>query len=796
MLLRTLFFCVLLISSTFSFAQRSTILFNDDWLFYRGNAQEADDPQFDDKDWRKVQLPHDWSIEDLPASNSPFAPNAVSQVSGGFTTGGMGWYRKKFLVPASQKGKRFYLQFDGVYMNAAVFINGRRLGKHPYGYTSFWYDITDRLKYDTTNVLAVSITNEGMNSRWYSGSGIYRHVWLTIVDPVHIAPWGTAITTPEVSTTSATVRLKIKFANSKAENASVLVKTRIISQSGTTVGTVETTQTLASKTGGEVSQEITVNKPALWSIENPALHKAIVEVYQDNQLIDQQETSFGIRSISFDAQNGFRLNGKTVKLKGGCVHHDNGPLGAKAYDRAEERRVQLLKQSGYNAIRCAHNPPSPAFLDACDRNGMLVIDEAFDMWTEQKNPFDYHLYFNDWWKRDVESMVYRDRNHPSVIMWSTGNEIPNRERPEVAAMSKIITDYIHGLDSSRPVTCGVNGVEENKDPLFKTMDVAGYNYAFHRYEEDHKRVSDRVMYGSESFASKAFDNWEAVEKNPWAIGDFVWTAFDYIGEASIGWLGYPQTQKFYPWTLAYCGDIDICGWKRPQSYYRDAVWKKNALSLFVRAPKPTFDTNANRAAWSEWHWYDDVASWNWKGYESKALPVVIYSSCDEVELFLNNRSLGRKATNRSNKYVAEWQVSYESGILKAIGYTGKRKVSETILQTANDVSAIELEADRKTIKADGQDLSYITVELTDSKGVRHPDAENLVKFEVEGSATIVGVGNAKPNSIESYQQPQRKAWQGRCLVIVKSEREPGAITLKASSQGLQTAQITITSSKE
>jgi beta-galactosidase len=776
-------------------AQRSTILFDDDWRFFRGNAQSADEPAFDDSQWRKVQLPHDWSIEDIPGTSSPFQLGAVSQVSGGFTAGGMGWYRKSFVIPRSQKGKRFYIQFDGVYMNAVVYINGKRLGRHPYGYTSFWYDITDRLKFDTTNVLAVSVTNEGMNSRWYSGSGIYRHVRLTTVESLHIAPWGVSISTPQVTANAATIEVHTKlnvFTNplsSIRDTSAIVVKTSILNPSGVEVAKVET------KTSSLVAdQKIIVQKPHLWSLENPNLHTAVVTIYRYGVVTDETKTSFGIRSISFTAQNGFQLNGKTVKLKGGCVHHDNGPLGARAYDRAEERRVQLLKASGYNAIRCAHNPPSPAFLDACDRLGMLVIDEAFDMWNEQKNPFDYHLYFNEWWKKDIESMVQRDRNHPSVIMWSTGNEIPNRATPEVAVMSKKITDYVHSLDSTRPVTTGINGVAENEDPLFATIDVGGYNYAYHLYEQDHNRVPNRVIYGSESFAMKAFENWQAVEKYPWVVGDFVWTAFDYIGEASIGWLGYPQTQKFYPWNLAYCGDIDICGWKRPQSYYRDAVWKKNALSLFVRPLKPTFDTNANRAAWSEWHWYDDVASWNWEGDEGKILPVVVYSSCDEVELFLNSKSLGRRKTDTTNKYTAQWNVAYQPGELKAVGYSNKKKVNEALLQTAGNPSRIKLTADRTTINADGQDLSYITVELTDDKGVRHTKAEDLIQFEIEGPATIIGVGNAKPNSLESYQQPQRTAWQGRCLVIVKAEKKAGAIILKAKAANRQPAQITITSS--
>lgn len=792
MIMKAIVLSFFLFVSITSDAQRNTILFNDNWLFHRGGALGADEASVNDSAWRPVQLPHDWSIEDLPGTNSPFHRGAISQVSGGFTTGGTGWYRKWFTVPATEKGKRFYLQFDGIYMNANVYVNGRSMGGHPYGYTSFYYDITDQLKYGEKNLIAVRVRNEGENSRWYSGSGIYRNVWLTSVNPMHVGQWGTSISTPQVSTTAATVKLKTKLRNSGNKASRFLLRTRILNEKGTEIGKTESSQNIGDSSTGEFEHTLIIQKPALWSVETPHLYAAVLEVYDGLQLIDTQETKFGIRSISFDAVNGFRLNGKTMKLKGGCVHHDNGPLGAKAYDRAEERKVELLKASGYNAIRCAHNPPSPAFLDACDRIGMLVIDEAFDTWKNGKNQFDYNLYFEAWWKRDIESIILRDRNHPSIIMWSTGNEIPNRDKPEVVTVSKMISDYVHQLDSTRPVTCGVNGVEENKDPFFATLDIAGYNYAPQKYREDHKRLFQRVIYGSESFAIDAFDYWMEVEDNPWVIGDFVWTAFDYIGEASIGWLGFPQAQNFFPWTLAYCGDIDICGWKRPQSYYRDALWKKNALSVFVTSPKPSFDTNANKASWSRWHWKDEVADWNWKGYENKLFPVSVYSSCDEVELFLNGKSLGRKQTNRSNKFTADYIVPYKPGSLKVMGYTGRKKIAETELKSAGEVSQIKLSADRSNIKADGHDLAYITVELTDTNHTRNPKAENMIEFEVEGPATIVGVGNANPVSVESYQQPHRKAWQGRCLVIVKSDKKAGDIILRAKSDGLKPAQVRIT----
>ncbi|TMI97840.1 MAG: DUF4982 domain-containing protein [Bacteroidetes bacterium] len=775
-----------------------TTVFDFDWRFHRGGAQGAEMPGFDDSKWRKVDLPHDWSIEDLPGTRSPFDPNAISQVSGGFTVGGTAWYRKTFTIPADQKNKRIHIQFDGVYMNADFWLNGEFLGDHPYGYTSFWFDITDKIKLGEKNTIAVLVKDEGQNSRWYSGSGIYRHVWLKTLEPVHVSPWGIYITTPDANVSSAKVNIKTNVTNATTNALPVKLVTRILNSKGDEVARTESQQQINSKASNEFTQNLSVSSPELWSIESPALYTAITEVYNENRITDKAEIKFGIRTISFDATNGFRLNGKTVKLKGGCVHHDNGPLGSKAYDRAEERRIELLKASGFNAIRCAHNPPSPAFLDACDRLGILVIDEAFDMWRLPNNPYDYHLYFDDWWQKDIESMVMRDRNHPSVIIWSIGNEIREMENPKVIEVARMLGNHIRKLEPTRPITAAVNNLRPQKDSYFATLDVCGYNYAAggdHKqeslYTQDHNRVPDRIMMGTESYALEAFAAWMGVIDNPFVIGDFVWTAFDYIGEASIGWKGYWQKSNFYPWNLAYCGDIDICGWKRAQSYYRAAIWKENQVSVFVKPPKPSFPLNPDKQSWSKWEWHDVLADWNWPGFENRPLEVSVYSSCDEVELFLNGKSLGKKQTNRDTRFTVTWNVPYHPGSLKVVGYSNGKDVASSQLQTARQISKIKLSADRSTIKADGQDLSYITVELEDANGVRNPKAENLVKFTVQGG-TIVGVGNANPVSLESYQLPQRKAWQGRCLAIVKSSVKPGTITVTASVDGLPSSTLLIT----
>jgi beta-galactosidase len=779
-----------------------TNLFNRGWRFHLGGALSAEKVNFDDSAWRILDLPHDWSIENLPGTESPFNRDAISQVNGGFTTGGTGWYRKSFVIPEIQQTKRFIIQFDGVYMNSEVWINGVSLGNHPYGYTSFWFDITEKVNFGKPNILAVKVRNEGENSRWYSGSGIYRHIWLKVLDPVHLAQWGTAITTHEVSATMAKVNIRNKINNQSDTTIKVKLITRILNSSGHQILQSETAKIIEKSAVLEFIQDLDVKNPELWSTELPALYTAITEVYANDRLTDRSETKFGIRSIKFDVVNGFQLNGKSMKLKGGCFHHDNGPLGARSFDRAEERRVELLKASGFNAIRCSHNPPAPAFLDACDRLGMLVIDEAFDMWADGKNANDYHLWFEKWWQKDMESMIKRDINHPSVILWSIGNELPGMNTPEVVKTASMLADFARKADPSRKVIAAVNGLNPDKDPFFATLDIAGYNYGSggdhnknNIFEIDHKRVSSRIMIQTESYPLEAFKSWMDVTDYPWLAGDFVWTAFDYIGEASIGWRGYWQEQNFYPWNLAFCGDIDICGWKRPQSYYRDALWMSNQLSLFVKPPKPSFEENPNRESWSKWHWLDALADWNWKGHENSPLEVTAYSSCEEAELFLNGESFGKRKTNRSTEFKAIWNVPYQAGEIKVNGYSGNKQVNSSLLRTALEPVKIKLVADKNEIKADGQDLSYITVELTDENGVRNPKAENLVKFEIEGPGEIIGVGNANPMSTESYTASERKTWQGKCLVVIKSTDSKGKIILRTVSEGLKSSVIAINSIK-
>ncbi len=768
--------------------------FDADWLFQRGGAQGAEAVGFDESRMQAVQVPHDWSQDNIPGTDSPYSAAAESQVNGGFTAGGTGWYRKHFRLTEAQRGKHVEVLFDGVYRNARVWLNGQQVGQQRYGYTSFRLDLTPHLRPDGDNVLAVKCTNLGENSRWYSGSGIYRHVWLEVDDEQRIAPWGVSVTTPTVTEQAATVEAVTEVIS---QGSTYEVHTQVLGPDGKLV--VEQ-RNPATGLELQVKQTLQVPKPQRWSVEQPSLYTLVTRLSVAGEVVDEQRTAFGIRTIGVSVEGGFALNGKTLELKGGCIHHDNGPLGARALDRAEERKIELLKAAGFNALRLAHNPPSPYLLAVCDRLGMLVIDEAFDMWRVPKNPEDYSLDFDANWAHDLGTMVRRDRNHPSVIMWSIGNEVPERASAEGAATARELAGFVRALDPTRLVTTGVNGLSNDKDPFFAAVDVAGYNYESggdHGRSDvfgyDHERLPARIMYQSESYPIEAFAAWQTALDKPYVLGDFVWTAWDYLGEASIGWLGYPQTAAFFPWNLAYNGDFDICGWKRPQSYYRDALWKADQVSVFVHAPTPSFpEVNAELASWSKWNWDDVVDHWTWPGQEGKTLRVEAYSSCEEVELLLDGRSLGRKPTGVAEAYRARFDVPYAAGKLEAVGYRGGKRVSSAQLQTAKAATGLKLTADRKVIEADGNDLSYVTVEITDAAGTRLPTADQQLSFALTGPGRIVAVGNADPRSLESSVGNQRKAWRGRALVIVQSTGEAGAIGLTATSPGLPPATLQLT----
>ncbi|HEY4786726.1 MAG TPA: glycoside hydrolase family 2 TIM barrel-domain containing protein, partial [Bacteroidales bacterium] len=535
------------------------------------------------------------------------------------------------------------------------------------------------------------------------------------------------------------------------------------------------------------------------------IYTAVCEIMKEGITVDKIVTKFGIRTLRFDSENGFFLNGKHVKLKGGAMHENNGPLGAVTNNRAEERRVELMKACGFNAIRCAHNPPSTAFLDACDRLGILVIDESFDVWTKGWLDNDYHLYFNDWWKKDITSIIMRDRNHPSIFTWGIGNQIRENRDSIGIAIAYQIAGLVRTLDPSRPVTADVAQTGRNWrncppeewgkcDPVFAALDICGYSYQSSQYENDHQRLPNRILYSIEIDPRHSFENWMRAMDYDYVLGNFEWTAMDYMGEVASGWYSFSERPKsFFPWNSSYTGDFDMCGFRRPRSYYRDILFKnENKLSVFVNTPVSSFDGKGS----SYWGWDDVKASWTWPGYEGKELTAVAYSSCDSVSLFLNNKLMGTKGTSRETEFKATWQVPYESGMLKAFGYVKGIKVAEWELVTAGKPAKIKLTADRKTIKADGQDLSYITVDITDKNGILNPQFNELIQFRIEGDGSIAAVGNSNPKSIESFQQPFRKAYEGKCLVIVRSNHKAGQIVLHASGKGLASEKIIISKTNE
>jgi len=764
-------------------------LFDSNWKFFLGDAPSVSTVEFDDQNWRNLDLPHDWSIEGTLDVKNPMGND------GGYFPAGLGCYRKTFTLPASVKGKLVSIYFEGVYMNAEVSINGKLLGVHPYGYTSFSYDLTPYLKLYDKNVLSVRVDNSKQkNCRWYSGSGIYRHVWMVVSDPIHVAQWGVTVTTPNVSTKKATVIVKTLVKNETGLAQNVSLRTTLLDANARTAGENQQEVQLPANSEKEVEQIVQVSKPLLWTPETPNLYQAQVRIEKNKKVVGNIQTPFGIRSLKYTTENGFQLNGKTIKLNGGCVHHDNGCLGAAAFDRAEERRVQILKSAGFNAIRTSHNPPSEAFLDACDRLGMLVIDEAFDGWKERKNDYDYAMYFDTWWQRDLEAMVLRDRNHPSIIMWSIGNEVIERKKPEAVAIAKMLVDCVHKNDPTRPVTSAMTAWDNDWDifdPLMATHDVCGYNYQLHRAPSDHERVPSRVIVQTESYPRDAFANWKMVQSHNYILGDFVWTALDYLGESSIGRWYYPGDKPgeswegvFFPWHGAYCGDIDLTGWRKPISHYRSMLYNDNEkLYMAVREPNPDLG-KIKTTGWAVWPTWE---SWTWPGYEGKELEVEVYSKYHKVRLYLNQKLIGEQATTEEHEFKATFNVPYAKGELKAVGVVDNNEVETTLLQTSGEAAKIKLIADRTKIFANGQDLSFVTVEVTDKDGKLQPNAENLLQFKIDGPGIIAGIDNANMKDVDPYVGTSRKTWHGRALVVVRSTKSAGNIKLTVSSKGLNNA---------
>jgi beta-galactosidase len=848
--------------------------FDAGWRFHRGDAPGAERPEFDDAAWRSLDLPHDFSIEALPprleengagalwgetalpARIGPF--DSVESEGGrstGWVVGGTGWYRKRFAANAVPAGRQAEIVFDGVYMNSDVWLNGQLLGNHPYGYTAFSYDLTPHLRRDGENVLAVRVRNEGRNSRWYSGSGIYRHVWLNVTGEVRVPLWGIGVTTPEVAKDSATVKVAIKIENRGKAAHDVAVRVRLLDSKNVAAGSHEATQSVAAGGSAQVEQSFAVAAPQLWSTATPRMYRAEVDLVVGGSRVDQASAAFGIRKIEVDAENGLRINGEAVKLKGGCLHHDNGLLGSATIDRAEERRVELMKKNGFNAIRTSHNPPSPAFLDACDRVGILVLDEAFDCWERQKNPQDYHLYFDDWWQRDVDAMVLRDRNHPSVIFWSIGNEIGECTQPRGVEIAKQLVDRIKSLDTTRPVTEAVNGIfaaGTSLDLAFQYLDVGGYNYMWNRYEGDHARLPQRVMMGTESFPLQAFQNWQLVRKHPYVLGDFVWTGMDYLGESSIGnaQLSQPAGRGGMGGLAggaggrgpgaAGAGAPTAAGPGGAAPAAQAAAGGRGAgggpdLGGMVAMPGsgfgmlayPWFNSNCGdidmigetkaplyykHVVWgisplemavqrpvpqgrtenvSAWGWSDELRSWTWPGFEGKSLKVRVYSTGDQVRLLLDGKEIGAKPVSLETELKAEFDVPYAPGELKAVALSGGKQIAELAFKTAGKPARLRLKADRPSIRRSRNDLCYVTLEVLDQAGQLIPDAVVPVRFTVAGAGELAAAGAANPKDVESFRQPNPRTFHGKALAIVRPKGVAGTITVRAEAEGLTAASVVV-----
>ena len=782
-------------------AQTNTRLkenFNNNWKFYLGDDATASQPGFNDSKWRKLSLPHDWSIE------LPFDSTSPTGTGGGALRGGTGWYRKTFTVPATAKNKNVSIDFDGVYLNSEVWINGHYLGLRPYGFSSFRYNLTPHLKYGGQNVMVVKVDNSKQpNSRWYSGSGIYRNVWLVTTAPISIGHWGTFVTTPVINSQSATLHINVAIKSPANQSKTVSVNNIVYDEAGREVARKTIAAVALKDTSTQVEADLKIGNPKLWSDTRPYLYKVVTQVVMDGKIIDDYVTPTGIRSFIFDVNRGFLLNGKPTKINGVCNHHDLGCLGTAINTRALERQLEILKAMGCNGIRTSHNPPAPELLDLCDRMGFIVMDEAFDMWKKQKNVFDYHLHWDEWHQKDLEDMIRRDRNHPSVFMWSIGNEIPEQGDASGATIATELAGIVRALDTTRPITaaCDRPGIENN---IIKSgaLDLIGYNYHQFMYAGFQKLFPGQKFISTESVSAlqtrghydllpsdsirrwpkqwdkpfttgnkdltvSAYDNvsapwgstheetWKVIKKYNFLSGQFIWTGFDYVGEPTP-----------YPWPArsSYFGIIDLAGFPKDVYYMYQSEWSnKPVLHIFPH--------------------------WNWKAGDMVDI-WAYYNNADEVELFLNGKSVGVKKKTGDDLHVY-WRLSYEPGTLKAISRKNGKVVLTKEIKTAGAPAKIILSADRKAIKADGNDLSFITATVVDANGVMVPDADNLIQFAVSGNAAVIATDNGNQTSMESFKSPRHQAFNGLCLAVVQAGQKAGTVTVTATAKGLAAGTINV-----
>ena len=791
------------------------VSFNQGWKFHKGEAEGAERPSFNDSGWRELTLPHDWAIE------GPFSRDYNAR-AGGLPFHGTGWYRKSFTLPAESKDKQVEITFDGAMYNAHVWINGTFLGNRPFGYIGFHYDLTPYLARDGKNVIAVRLQPEDLSSRWYPGAGIYRNVWLSINDPVHFKTWGTFITTPGVTNKNAEIQVETEIVNAETVPARVKWITKIMDAEGKVVAKKSTPVSLSPSESLIKKMTLKVPKPNLWDTETPYLYTVLLQIERNDQVVENQTEPLGIRTLRYEVGKGFFLNGKLTRMKGACLHHDLGPLGAAVNRRATERQLEIMKSMGVNAIRTSHNPPSPEQLELCDKMGLLVQVEAFDCWEMAKVPNGYNKFFVEWYERDLRDMIRRDRNHPSVVMWSIGNEILEQWQKDGAKWAKVLSGIVREEDSTRPVTAGFNSGDAAIDHgLAQTLDVVGFNYKPLEYSKWLEENPEFIILASETssctstrgayhFPIEKYDThpsrqvtsydiigprwayppdieFDALEKNPSVIGEFIWTGIDYLGEPTP-YGGRDNSTKGYwnddwPVKSSYFAPVDLVGFPKDRFYLYQSQWTTEPM-IHV------------------------LPHWNWAGKEGESIPVYSFTNCEEAELFLNGKSLGKrvKGVDKTpikvdfakweggdfmSKYRLRWDVPYAPGELKVVGYIGGKKVAEKVVNTAGQPYQLRLTPGREKIKADGKDLSFVAVEVTDKDGNLCPWADHRLRFFVEGQGEIAAVGNGDPSSIIPFTADYQRAFYGKCMLIVRSKNDAGEIRVKAISMDrlLKEAQV-------
>jgi beta-galactosidase len=778
--MRKILFTLLLMTSVAAAAEKSRVTesFDAHWQFLRNDPAGAESADFGDSQWQTVDVPHDWSIA------GPFAATNKTGGGGAFLPSGVAWYRKHFTVPASQSGQCVWIEFDGVMQNSKVWINGVLLGERPFGYSSFRYDLTPQLKFGGANVVAVRCdTSAQPASRWYSGGGIYRHVRLVVANPIHVEPDGLFVSTPDVSNDKATVQIETTVVNETKAPREITVQATLVSPEAKNVSTIATTLTATNGASNPVRQRISIAKPELWNLDSPKLYRVVVKVLSGKTELDETATTLGVRDAHFDADTGFWLNGKNFKIKGVCVHHDGGAFGAAVPLDVWEYRLATLKSIGVNAIRTAHNPSAPEFLDLCDRLGLLVMDEFFDCWTVGKNRYDYHLYFSEWSHRDAADAIRRDRNHPSVIIYSVGNEIHDTPKPALAKpILAGLVEVCHTNDPTRPVTQALfrpNVSGDYTNGLADLLDVVGQNYRENEILAAHAQNPARKILGTENTHDR--NQWIAMRDHAPYAGQFLWTGIDYLGES-----------RRWPVVGHASGLLDRTGRIRPLGRERESWWSVAPMVAIARraANDDVMPTDPGYAQ-EERHTQVLFSDWSPKNTAAHEEQVEIYSNCKEVELFLNGKSLGKKEINEDAS-PRIWRVAFAAGTLKAVASNGGKVAATDELRTAGAPASIRLETKNAPIGTSWDDVAIVRATIVDANGIPVPRANDLVSFSVSGPGAVVATDNGDNEAQEMFQASERRAYLGQCVAFVKASGKSGSIEVTAKAEGLKSKAVKIT----